>query len=299
MAINYAKSYLNMSKLADTIHESTVKAGPKKYTKKTGIASRGAVQDIMADNPEMKAILDLNPSLAATIGIKNAYNSKDSPVRLARSSYTDTALIDGQKVEYDMYKFKVNKDGTGFVPLSEDEKVFIKMDVEGEGLPSQSLSIDEEYNTEISNKLLKDLKVAFPDLSQKQLGAIIGNLHHESGGFTRYQQIMGEGVSYAQWSGDRKKQFLNFAKDNKLDPKSYEAGSKFLIKELQENRKHGFSNKSFFDAFNNPDASVEDLTKIFENNYLAAGKKRMPDRIKDAEAYAVEPYFPYDTVENE
>ena len=83
--------------------------------------------------------------------------------------------------------------------------------------------------------LLKDLKVAFPDLSQKQLGAIIGNLHHESGGFTRYQQIMGEGVSYAQWSGDRKKQFLNFAKDNKLDPKSYEAGSKFLIKELQEN----------------------------------------------------------------
>ena len=31
-----------------------------------------------ADNPEMKAILDLNPSLAATIGIKNAYNSKDS-----------------------------------------------------------------------------------------------------------------------------------------------------------------------------------------------------------------------------
>ena len=296
--MSYAKSYLNMRNLANTIVESTVKAGPKGYAKRVGkgLASKyPSVGKLTQNNKEMQSILDLNPILATQVGIHRASNSVEPPVRVARM---DTALINGVATEFDMYKFKPNKDGTALIPLSENESTLKKIQEEGDGIPSKSVTRIKEYDTEISKKLVIDLKKAFPELTQKQIGAIIGNLHHESAGFKRYQQVMGEGVSYAQWSGDRKKQFLKFAKDNNLDPKGYEAGSMFLIEELKNNKKHGFANTKFFEAFNNPDASVSELTEIFENNYLAAGKKLMPDRIKDAEVYASEDEYPY-VMENE
>ena len=281
--MSYAKSYLNISKLADTIVQSTVTAGPKGYTRRKGLAAKNpAVSKVVSDNDEFKAILNLNPTLATQLGIKKATQS--SPVRVAQM---DTALIDGVRTPYDMTKFKVNEDGTALVPLTSDEK--ISKDTElSTATDTDALTVIKEYDTEISKKLLADLKTSFPDLSQKQLSAILGNLHHESRGFTRYQQVMGEGVSYAQWSGERKKQFLKFAKDNNLDPKGYDAGFKFLVYELNNNRKHGFLNQEFKNAFDNPDASLSELTEIFENNYLAAGRKRMPDRIKDAEMYIME-----------
>ena len=90
----------------------------------------------------------------------------------------------------------------------DNQDILKKIQEEGDGIPSKSVTRIKEYDTEISKKLVSDLKKAFPELTQKQIGAIIGNLHHESAGFKRYQQVMGEGVSYAQWSGGRKKQFL-------------------------------------------------------------------------------------------
>ena len=174
-------------------------------------------------------------------------------------------------------------DGT-IVDLTDEQKAERSLDLRQDNV-SDTVEALKEYNTEISKKLMKDLKVTFPDLSRKQISAIIGNLHHESKGFTQYQQTKGEGVSYAQWSGSRKTEFLDFSKDNNLDPKGYDAPLKFLVYELNNNRKHGFLNKKFSEAFNNPDATVEQLTEIFENNYLGAGKKLMPDRIADALMY--------------
>lgn len=152
----------------------------------------------------------------------------------------------------------------------------------------------EEYNTERAQKYLNDfrkLKIkGYPSLTDKQIAAIVGNLHHESSGFTKYYQSgMSEGSGGegdAQWTAEsRKTAFLKYASDNNLDSKSYEANFQFIVKELTENRRHGFQNKQFYEEFFDPNASVEKLTSVFENYYLSAGNKLMSDRILDATAY--------------
>lgn len=152
----------------------------------------------------------------------------------------------------------------------------------------------EEYNTERAQRYLSDFKSleieGYPSLNEKQISAIVGNLHHESGGFTRYfQKGMPEGEGGegdAQWTAEsRKTAFLKYAADNDLDPKSYEANFQFIVKELKENRTHGFKNKRFYDAFFDPNASIETLTTVFEKYYLTAGNKKLEDRIFDATAY--------------
>ena len=95
-----------------------------------------------------------------------------------------------------------NPDGT-IVDLTDEQKAERGLDLRQDNV-SNTVEALKEYDTEISKKLMTDLKIAFPDLSRKQISAIIGNLHHESRGFTQYQQTKGEGVSYAQWSGSRK-----------------------------------------------------------------------------------------------
>ena len=138
-----------------------------------------------------------------------------------------------------------------------------------------------------ANKYFNDLKKEFPKLSTKQISAIIGNLDHESQGFTQFYErgvkIGGEGD--AQWTAGRREDFRAFTEANDLNPKSYEASKEFLIYELKNNKVHGFENWDNFDSFNDPSKSVDELTRLFENRYLAAGKKFMSRRQKLAREY--------------
>lgn len=142
----------------------------------------------------------------------------------------------------------------------------------------------DEYNTDRSNRYFSDLKKEFPNLSKKQLSAIVGNLHHESMGFTAFQEIDGKGLGDAQWTATRRKEFLDFAKDNNLDPTTYEGSYAFLLHELRNNKSHGFTPK-FMEKFNNEDLTLDQLTKMFERQYLVAGKPNYPSRYTDARIY--------------
>ena len=77
----------------------------------------------------------------------------------------------------------------------------------------------------------------------------------------------------------------NAAKQNNLDPKSYEASRDFLIYELNNDRTHGFVNWKGFDSFNDPSKSVDELTVMFENRYLRSKTKRLERRKKLANNY--------------
>ena len=272
--MSYKKAYQNAKSLTDNIRDEVSDVDTTIASK--GLARKRKNQGLVLDSSEtgqlMKAIMS-RPDLRAMHSINESFKNK-KPVEVASLKTT---------TDYNMRTHDKLPDGT-LRELTKEEKAQRAFELDG-NVVTKSVTENKEYTTDISKKLLKDLKVAFPDLTKKQLSAILGNLHHESKGFTRYQQIMGEGVSYAQWSGSRKDEFLKFSKDNNLDPKGYDAPLKFLIYELNNNRKHGFLNKNFSKAFNNPDATLPELTEIFENNYLAAGKKLMPDRIMDAEAY--------------
>tara|TARA_R100000742_G_C4279486_1_gene104187 strand:+ start:1095 stop:1952 length:858 start_codon:yes stop_codon:yes gene_type:complete len=277
--MSYKKAYQNAQSLVNMIQEDVANIN-------TDIKSKGLVRknksvgDVLgaSEQGQLMALIRKRPDLKTMYAINQSFKNK-KPVEVASLKTT---------TDYNMRTHDKLPDGT-LRELTKEEKAQRAYELDG-NVVTKSVTENKEYTTDISKKLIKDLKAAFPDLTRKQLSAILGNLHHESKGFTRYQQIMGEGVSYAQWSGSRKDEFLKFSKDNNLDPKGYDAPLKFLIYELNNNRKHGFLNENFSKAFNNPDATLSELTEIFENNYLAAGKKLMSDRIVDAEAYNADDY---------
>ena len=268
--MSYKKAYQNAKSITDNIRDGAANVDTAIANK--GLARKrknlGLVLGSSEQGKLMSAIMS-RPDLRAMNSINKSFKNRE-PVQVA-------------SLEYDMNTQDKLPDGT-IVDLTKEQKAERGLDLRDDTV-TNTVEVLKEYDTDISKKLMKDLKVTFPDLNRKQISAIIGNLHHESKGFTQYQQTKGEGVSYAQWSGSRKTEFLDFSKDNNLDPKGYDAPLKFLVYELNNNRKHGFLNKKFSEAFNNPDASVEQLTEIFENNYLAAGTPLMPDRIADALIY--------------
>ena len=151
-----------------------------------------------------------------------------------------------------------------------------------------------EYKNKRAMRYFADFKKEFPWLNQKQLSAIIGNLHHESAGFTAFKEggvkIGGEGD--AQWTDNKKNEgrrtdFRAFCKKHKLDPKSYEASLSFMVHELKTNRTHGFTEKFKKSKFFDEDASIADLVIAFEHQFFRAkkGHEHYEDRIKDATFY--------------
>nr|WP_319513797.1 phage tail tip lysozyme [uncultured Cohaesibacter sp.] len=98
-------------------------------------------------------------------------------------------------------------------------------------------------NTElIAERLMTDLQRDLA-LTKEQAAGVVGNLAHESAGFSTLQEIsplvqgsLG-GYGYAQWTGSRpggrRSNFMNYAVENDLDPTSYEANYGFLKHELE------------------------------------------------------------------
>lgn len=94
----------------------------------------------------------------------------------------------------------------------------------------------EEWNT-IAPRLVSDLSRDL-QLSPEQAAGVVGQLGHESAGFSTLQEqkpmVTGSkgGFGYAQWTGPRRRQFEDWASANNLDPTSYEANYGFLKNEL-------------------------------------------------------------------
>jgi len=90
--------------------------------------------------------------------------------------------------------------------------------------------------TGIGARLMTDLQKDF-GFTKEQAAGIVGNLAHESAGFTAFQEknpIGGGkgGWGYAQWTGPRRRAFFQWAQERGLDPRSYEANYGFLRHEL-------------------------------------------------------------------
>nr|WP_321482720.1 phage tail tip lysozyme [uncultured Cohaesibacter sp.] len=140
-------------------------------------------------------------------------------------------------------------------------------------------------NSEIGQRLMGDLQKDF-DLSPEQAAGFVGNLAHESGGFQTLQEVdptvagSRGGFGYAQWTGDRRKQFEDFAKRNNLDPSSYEANYGFLKFELT-NTKEG----QFLDQLRKA-GDARSATEIVSNSFLRPGIPNMESRYKWAERFA-------------
>jgi len=87
------------------------------------------------------------------------------------------------------------------------------------------------------------------------------------------------GYGFAQWTGDRRKDFESWASENDLDLNSYEANFGFLMHEIQNTREGRFLEK--LEATDN----IEDATRVVSEGYLRPGKPMMSSRIKYSKKY--------------
>lgn len=118
--------------------------------------------------------------------------------------------------------------------------------------------------------------------SVEDAAAIAGNAGHESGGFSKLQEIKPTvpgskgGYGWFQWTGPRRRQFEAYSKQNGLLPSSDEANTAFLIHELKT------TERKAIDAVKSA-TTLADKTVAFEKAFERAGIKHYPSRIKWAQ----------------
>ena len=138
--------------------------------------------------------------------------------------------------------------------------------------------------SDIGKNLMADIKEAY-GLTDEQAAGLVGNLAHETGDFKFMQEIepmipgSKGGWGFAQWTGQRRKDFEQWTSDNNLDPSSYEANLGFLMHEI-DNTSEG----RFMEDLKKAE-TVEDAARIVSDKYLRPGKPNMSSRIARAYGY--------------
>ena len=120
----------------------------------------------------------------------------------------------------------------------------------------------------VMKRLMEDF-----DLTKEEAGVVLGNLGHESAGFTAFEEGgNGPGRGWAQWTDPgRKRRFFEYARQRGLDPKSDEANYGFLRWELQN------THKSSIDALKRG-RTVEEKMYAFEDKFESARIKAYGSR---------------------
>jgi len=147
----------------------------------------------------------------------------------------------------------------------------------------------------IARQLLSDLKRDF-GMTNEQAAGVVGNLMHESGGFSTLQEVNPTvpgskgGYGFAQWTGDRRKAFDDYVEQTGADKTSYDANYGFLKHELSNNRYE----RNQFNKVKKAQ-TAEEAAKIVSENYLRPGIPHNSSRVRyanEALGYANSPVPP-------
>lgn len=108
--------------------------------------------------------------------------------------------------------------------------------------------------------------------------AVMGNLGHESGGLTNFQEdrptVPGSagGLGWAQWTGPRRRSYEAYAQRNNLHPHSDQANYGWLWVELS-------GSESAAIPATKAQVQLDDKVKAFEANFERAGVKHYSSRM--------------------
>ena len=123
------------------------------------------------------------------------------------------------------------------------------------------------------------------NLEDYQAAGIVGNTGHECLGFTVLHEI-GQppgygGYGWQQWTGPRRKLFLNWCHEHKLDWRSDEGNYGYLKLELSgEDRNNSYA---YVLAHVRESKNIQEATIAFERLYERAGVPALAERIKWAQ----------------
>jgi hypothetical protein len=116
--------------------------------------------------------------------------------------------------------------------------------------------------------LMKEIMERYK-VSKETAAAVVGNLGHESTGFTAMQEgnpTSGRGGwGWAQWTGRRRRAFEHWAAENKLDPSSDAANKGFLFHEIDNQYKEHLQN------IDKRGGSIADRTRAWEHKFEVSG----------------------------
>lgn len=121
--------------------------------------------------------------------------------------------------------------------------------------------------------LMQDFPLGIDDSA-----AILGNIGHECGGFSKMQEEKPTkpgsrgGFGWPQWTGPRRRQYEAYCKRNNLDPRSDIANYKFMFVELMTTEKHAIPAVVKANG-------LEAKVKAFELAFERAGVKHYPSRL--------------------
>ena len=126
-------------------------------------------------------------------------------------------------------------------------------------------------------------------LTREQAAGVLGNLGHESAGFTAYHEggkvSNRGGVGWAQWTGSRRRDFERWTSEHGLDPRSDEASWRYLTE--------GDPETPGAIAAVKKETTRRGATRAFERNFERAGIKAYGSRDKFADrAYELGPSDP-------
>src|SRR5262249_38655926 len=114
----------------------------------------------------------------------------------------------------------------------------------------------------LAPRIMAKLHDDFGELSKLHQAAILGNLGHECAGFTQMHQIGGgDGLGWAQWSGERHALFV--AELAGRPPDDFDANYGFLKKELKGSHKAAI-------AALLPTGDIHSAVVAFERKFEAA-----------------------------
>lgn len=131
----------------------------------------------------------------------------------------------------------------------------------------------------------------FQDLVKRGVPAMVaagwaGNWDVETGGFKQMQEqnpISGQGgLGWGQWTGPRRQEFLDFSKQSKLDPNSYEANFGNALREMEQGV---HMPKGFNDYVARTAKSPSEAALLISQNAQrpAKGMEHNPERMASAE----------------
>jgi hypothetical protein len=135
----------------------------------------------------------------------------------------------------------------------------------------------EETAKRIIRDLIRDFQLDVPSCA-----AIVGNFGHETGGFTKLQEIKPTvsgsrgGYGWAQWTGPRRRSYESWCDKHTLDPSTYDANYGFAKYELQNDYAAALKRVR-------APGSLRDKVVAFEIAYEGAGVKSYDSRLRYAE----------------
>lgn len=134
----------------------------------------------------------------------------------------------------------------------------------------------------IAARLMQDMQRDL-GLTPAQAAGVVGNFAHESNGFRTLQEInpvvpgSRGGFGFGQWTGPRRRNFEQFARENDLDPNSYEANYGFFLHEVRNDPYE----RAQFEKVRQAE-TAEEAAQIVSENYLRPGVPHLNSRIRAA-----------------